>query len=251
MRVTFPIGKDIFQVNLLAPIDLSIPLDPARSLPNAWHAQPFSAEPVIAGSFIGSVAQGGSVNFMNVSLNPHGNGTHTECVGHISNTTLTINQCLQRFFFVAQLISVEPLLQVNGDKVITKAQVEALLVDNKAEALIVRTLPNGVNKLSAQYSGANPPYFAPDALDLLQQLGVWHLLTDLPSVDKEDDGGLLAAHKAFWQYPHQTREAATITEMVYVPNEVIDGCYLLNLQIASFELDASPSKPVIYRLEKV
>jgi hypothetical protein len=38
----------------------------------------------------------------------------------------------------------------------------------------------------------------------------------------------------------------TITEMIYVPDNVADGSYLLNLQIASFENDASPSKPVLY-----
>jgi len=34
---------------------------------------------------------------------------------------------------------------------------------------------------------------------------------------------------------------------VYVPNSIEDGIYLLNLQIASFENDASPSKPVLYK----
>ena len=36
--------------------------------------------------------------------------------------------------------------------------------------------------------------------------------------------------------------------MIYVPNDIDDGMYLLNLQIASFENDASPSKPVLYRV---
>ncbi len=41
---------------------------------------------------------------------------------------------------------------------------------------------------------------------------------------------------------------ATITEMIYVSDEVEDGDYILNLQIASFENDASPSKPVLYKI---
>jgi arylformamidase len=77
---------------------------------------------------------------------------------------------------------------------------------------------------------------------------VKHLLLDLPSVDREEDGGALAAHKAFWQYPESIRMDATITELIYVPNHVGDGLYLLNLQIASFESDASPSKPILYHL---
>jgi hypothetical protein len=73
-------------------------------------------------------------------------------------------------------------------------------------------------------------------------------LIDLPSVDKEVDGGQLAAHHAFWNYPNQTQFHKTITELIYVPNEVPDGTYILNLQIAPFENDASPSKPILYKV---
>ena len=40
----------------------------------------------------------------------------------------------------------------------------------------------------------------------------------------------------------------TITELIYVPEEVTDRQYLLNLQIAPFENDASPSKPILYAI---
>ena len=60
------------------------------------------------------------------------------------------------------------------------------------------------------------------------------------------------AHKAFWNVKDinnlnsDARLEATITEMIFVADEIKDGSYLLNLQIASFENDASPSKPVLY-----
>jgi hypothetical protein len=38
--------------------------------------------------------------------------------------------------------------------------------------------------------------------------------------------------------------------MIFVPNEIKDGLYLLNLQIPSMNLDAAPSKPVLYQLNK-
>jgi hypothetical protein len=81
------------------------------------------------------------------------------------------------------------------------------------------------------------------------------LLIDLPSVDKEHDEGKLLAHKAFWnvkdinQVNEDARFDCTITEMIYVNQEIEDGSYILNLQFASFENDASPSKPVLYSLE--
>jgi hypothetical protein len=42
---------------------------------------------------------------------------------------------------------------------------------------------------------------------------------------------------------------ATITELIYVDNKIDDGTFFLNLQIAPFENDASPSKPVLYKIE--
>jgi hypothetical protein len=41
---------------------------------------------------------------------------------------------------------------------------------------------------------------------------------------------------------------ATITEFIYVPNTIEDGTYFLNLLIAPFENDATPSKPVLYEI---
>ena len=73
----------------------------------------------------------------------------------------------------------------------------------------------------------------------------------MPSVDKEIDGGALLSHKAFFRVPQTPRCEATITEFVFIPNNVEDGLYALNLQIAAFDLDASPSRPVIYPLSAI
>ena len=104
------------------------------------------------------------------------------------------------------------------------------------------------------YSGTNPPYLSSEAMKFLVEHGVQHLLIDTPSVDREEDDGILAAHHIFWGLDadgntlDESRNKATITELIYVPDEVKDGWYLLNLQIAPLELDASPSKPILYKL---
>ena len=134
---------------------------------------------------------------------------------------------------------------------ITRAQLEGALEPGEAEAFIIRTLPNTDDKCLRHYSGTNPPYMAAEAMEWLVEQGVEHLLIDLPSVDREEDGAVLAAHHAFWQYPEATREGATISELIFVNNLIVDGLYLLNIQVTSLELDASPSKPVLYALEKV
>ena len=98
-----------------------------------------------------------------------------------------MNQCVQQFFFIAQVKSVTP--QTKGeDHVIT---LESIQKDWTAtEAIVIRTLPNSKKKLCRQYSNSNPPYLQKEAAQFLKEQDVKHLLIDLPSVDKEVDGGL-------------------------------------------------------------
>ncbi len=239
-----------FTADLSRPFDLSIPLGEGPENVNCFWAPPMETEPVVAGDFIGSTAKGGPVNFLNVRLNPHGNGTHTECVGHISKEKFTINQCLTRFHFFAKLVTLYPLKQPDGDRVILSEQMRDVLKPGETEALILRTMPNDEQKLRTNYSGSNPPYLDHRAIEYLVDCGVEHLLLDLPSVDREEDGGKLLSHRAFWRYggdSSEIRKNCTITELIFAPDKIQDGFYLLNLQIASFEIDVSPSKPVIYR----
>ncbi|MBZ4041611.1 cyclase family protein [Flavobacterium hibisci] len=249
-----------YQINLSKPIDISIPLTNTDENPIAWYIEKPVIEPVVFGDWIGKVSEGkSSTNFNNIFFNPHGHGTHTECLGHITNDFYSINQSLKKFFFFARLITIEPE-KMEEDFVITKKQVyEALNVSDfpETEAIIIRTLPNQKDKKSRKYSNTNPPYLSEEAAVFIRESEIQHLLIDLPSVDREHDEGKLLAHKAFWNVKDthnlniDARFEATITEMIFVPNEIHDGNYLLNLQIASFENDASPSKPVLYPVENL
>lgn len=243
-----------YQINLSKPIDISIPLTNTDENPIAWYIEKPVIEPVIFGEWIGKVSEGkSSTNFNNIFFNPHGHGTHTECLGHITNDFYSINQALKQFFFFAKLITVEPE-KIGEDFVITKDQISTSLNGTKTEAIIIRTLPNQKEKKSRKYSNTNPPYLSEEAAIFIRESEIQHLLIDLPSVDKEHDEGKLLAHKAFWNVKdtHQlnvdARFNATITEMIFVSDEIKDGDYLLNLQIASFENDASPSKPILYSI---
>lgn len=244
---------EILQVDFSEPIDISIPLIPGDGRLSAWYVPPISIEPVRGDGFVGSVAEGGSVNFRDITFNPHGHGTHTECVGHIANEFYSVNQAVKQFMCMAQLVSIEPetskrnlAYEKSGDLVITAEQIDKAVSGDYLEALIIRTLPNDDNKETRQYSNTNPPFLTEEAAQLLHDKGVQHLLIDTPSVDRESDEGLLKAHHAFWAYPHDTKTDRTITELIYVPNEVPDGLYLLNLQFAPFENDASPSRPILF-----
>ena len=268
-----------YKADLSKPLDISIPLHPGSPQLNCFYAPPMEATPVKADGFIGATDRGGPVNFFNLRINPHGNGTHTECAGHIarpgdfhtaSPIVFTINECLEKFHFFSKLATLYPVRQPNGDRVISPVQIQEILQPGEAEALILRTMPNEESKLTRNYSGTNPPYLDHRAAEYMVDCGIQHLLIDLPSVDREQDGGQLLAHRAFWKYPANEqmevknekgakqnglrrvddfeRKNCTITELIYVANSIKDGLYLLNLQIAPLEVDASPSKPVLYHL---
>jgi kynurenine formamidase len=255
MKIDLSLSGKKYRVDLSQPLDISIPLSPKG--PRAWYVEPLRIEPVRTDRFTGSVAEGGDVNFRNIWFNPHGHGTHTESVGHIDREVTSVNQSLKQFFFLAKLVTIRPEViqktlgeaRQKGDHIITKNQVEQIFGEDSPEAFIIRTLPNSPNKKGAQYSSANPPYMEPEALSFLRAKGVKHLLLDLPSVDREEDGGKLAAHRQFWYSGEKNDRDCTITEMIFVEDSITDGNYLLNLQTAPFENDATPSRPILYELQ--
>jgi hypothetical protein len=44
-----------------------------------------------------------------------------------------------------------------------------------------------------------------------------------------------------------SRFSSTITELIFVPDLVADGFYMLNFQVPNLRTDAVPSRPVIYK----
>jgi kynurenine formamidase len=228
--------------------------------------EPATVEPVRAGSLVGDTRQGGSVNFERYTFIPHCNGTHTECIGHITDERISVRECLQDVVVSAWLMTVAP--ERDGDDlVITSTGLKDKLVTPQAalqagtpavqsgKALILRTLPNHESKRSAEYGEANiPPYFTADAMGYIVECGFKHLLVDMPSIDRIFDDGKLVNHRIFWNVEPGRREINTgtrinntITEMIYVPNDVEDGEYLLNLQIAPLDSDCAPSRPILLR----
>ena len=234
-----------------SPLDISITLSNDARNPRAWYVDSPRFEPVRTDHYVGSVKEGGTVNFRDVYFNPHGHGTHTECLGHITEEVHSINDVLKNYFFEATLVSILPkrVEQANGDIdfVITADQIKKIKFDG--EALVIRTMPNTRAKTTMNYSESNPPYLDMECVKILLENGVEHLLIDLPSVDRENDGGALAFHHAFWEVPEAPNFKRTITELVYVDNGMKDGKYILSFQVAPFNNDAAPSRPVLYSIK--
>lgn len=227
------------------------------------------------GSFVGDTRRGGSCNVDRLSMIPHCNGTHTESAGHILRELLPISRALAGELLLARLVTVaatdaaattearHPAMAA-PDQVITASAIRAALESGDcgeaaraATALVLRTQPNDRAKTERDWStGPVPPYFTAAAIEAVLAAGFDHLLVDLPSIDRSADGGLMQNHCLFWETDPETRRAGnpaalrrTITEMVFVPDAVADGLYVLDLQIPPFATDAAPSRPVLFPLE--
>ena len=197
--------------------------------------------------FIGNIKKGGSVNCEKISYYPHASGTHTECALHIADVDFTMLEIDIPLLQLCLLISISPL-QNESDFIIDKSVINHIENKELATAILIRTIPNFNSKVNMNYSNTNPPFFTIDALFYLKSLGFKHLLTDLPSIDKESDGGLLVAHKAWFLTDGIAQKDRTITEFIFVDNQIKDNLFLLNIQTPKIETDEVSSKVIIYQL---
>jgi len=250
--------------------DIAIPLQFNGLQPNTYGVSAASAQVYEVDNFVGDTRRGGSCNFESYTLVPHCNGTHTECVGHITQARISLHNLLAETMFPATVISISPTTNTTrlesytppieaNDKLITCAHLKAALSELPTEfltALVIRTLPNDANKCSRNYMQQIPPYFTHEAMHYLVALGVQHLVVDFPSIDRLFDDGKLSNHRIYWgiaagETTIDTISLKTITEMVFVPDEVIDGTYVLQLNYPAFVADAAPARPVLFALEAV
>lgn len=254
-RIT--VGGIEADVDLTAPTDLSLPVSDGGT--TAWGIPPAAISPLQIGEFIGSVQAGGSVNFNDIQFNPHAHGTHTESCGHVlrENRPLTHNPPPPLQF--AQLLTInENNLDGNGgiqalyfEGKTLAPDVAAIILRMDSPALTQMTTPE-LSDLPANWSGSNPPYLTPGAMEALVAHGIEHLLINLPSVDPEEDGGALMAHRIFWGIGEDRepgpdfRPQATISELLVIPELLQDGIYLLNLQLGPMINDACPSRPIVF-----
>lgn len=269
MTISAKLQGKSFDFDIIRAIDISIPLQFNGVQPSSYDVDEATSRAYEDEGFIGDTRRGGGCNFEQITMVPHCNGTHTECIGHITDKRYAVNEQLKDSLIPTTLVSVTPEYaknspdrydppKENGDMFISRKTLEEALGEVPKmflKALVIRTLPNDDSKLSRNYMKQQAPFFSLDAMDLIVQFGVEHLLVDLPSVDRAHDGGRLNVHHLFWNVESGSHEAnaesmvhKTISEMIYVPEDIEDGSYLLNLQIAPFVSDAAPSRPILYPL---
>jgi arylformamidase len=274
IRAPQPVTLDIdgrrYRAELDNPLDLAIPLKFDGIQPRWFDAPPAHRSPLASGRFTGEVQSGASCNCSTVTFTPHCDGTHTECAGHLTLERLEARTVVPAGLLRALLVSVTPTpardtkestrpTPQDDDLLITGAALERAwpaALPFAPQALVVRTLPNPVEKRARDYRAKPAAYLSVPAAALLVARDIEHLVLDVPSADRADDGGRLSAHREFFGLPAGStalaavrRPQCTITELAYVDDRVSDGAYLLSLQIPALGGDALPSRPLLFPVQ--
>lgn len=255
-----------FLLDHTAAVDISrAPSIDPRNAVSAFGAEPIRCTPVVA------VQQGQRCNCYSFDgFAPHLHGTHTETRQHILRDPRPVSELVHRFRFLARLITVQPLVvgpssdavSKVGDTIVTREAVQQRLLGDEVhpDMLIVRT-PNFPGKKTMHYGGINPPYPHRGVADLCLERDIEHIVFDLPSADRED--GELFFHRTFWRDPIDAagktipelrdvqgppRDQATITELAFIADEVVDGWYVCYLIPFGMPGDAAPVRPILVPL---
>jgi hypothetical protein len=268
--MALPLTLGPLAIDLACVVDLSVPVRFGETESRAFSLPPATTAAVAVGSFVGDVRRGGSCNCETHHFTPHADGTHTEGPGHLLARRLPVR--VDDVVCLAALVRVTPRFlgdvadehsgnHRHDDFVVDAASLrealDAIVVPASVpppSAVVVVTGPGAVRR-AARFSGTNPPYLTVEAAALLRERGVRHVLVDLPSLDREDDGGLLAAHRAFFDLPvgvgasdvevDMEPPPRTVTELIAVDDDVAAGLYALFLQVAPILADAVPSRPLL------
>lgn len=241
---------------------IAIPLDPHGPQPAFFTDEPASARPLRAGDYVGDVRLGGTCNAEVVQLVPHCHGTHTECRGHLTHERLRVQDTVFPEPCLARLVSVTPEPGAeDGYPRWERAPLEAALAPALAkglpvEAIVLRTLPNDPARRATAYEHAPPyPVLSDAAATWLARQPLKHLLVDAPSLDPAHDGGALRVHRLWWCMADNPGPGGldtgrrSATEMIFVPDDLEDGLYWLELGLSPLLGDATPSRPILYPAE--
>lgn len=248
-------------------LDASLPILPDGATPRAFGLPAATEAPVpIGGGRVLRVRAGASVNCDGLHLHPHGDGSHLECAAHIlaeddpraaaAKATLAAASPL----WCGLLVDVRAVpLGESGetyagthapdDAVISAAALAPALTAARArgpglryDALILRVQAAPVED-DVDFSGRNPPYPTDQAATLLAAEDARLLVLDLPSLDREDDGGTTPNHRAWWGLGpgRSARLDRLVFELARLPAGLDPGPVAVHLGAAPLRSDAVPA----------
>ena len=109
MKLYAEIGGKRYTFDASKGVDISIPLQFNGDQPNSYNVAKAVSRAYEVDGFVGDTGRGGGCNFESISFIPHCNGTHTECVGHISDERISVHSQLNDSLIPSTVITLTPV----------------------------------------------------------------------------------------------------------------------------------------------
>lgn len=236
-------------------LDLTVKVEPGKG-------DAFGLEPPRYASLLPSTA---SCQVHRIEFCTHSSGTHTECASHITKDggdfapVFASQPALCKCLVVR--LAPHALHACVGE---TYANSEP--APGPSELVVSRAaLQRAMHRFApSEFDGAvllqldknsesDWVFFTDQAMEyLVDEFGVFTLLVNLVSVDRERCGLAMPAHSKFFLPQRKANPLGlwpTITENVKTDPSVLTGVYWLNLQLAPFlQTDAVPSRVLLFNL---
>ena len=211
------------------------------------------------------------VNVDKLTICAHNNRTHTESTRHIYSNGLNISDIVDNHdnisFYGCIIISVKPrfIYQINtkndkyecgvnidkyNDLIITKSMIETKInniidMNNKALSSFFKQCIFIRVECDKNIKNTNCPFLSNDAMQYLHNNFTNVFGINLCSVDRFESPKV--PNHRIW-FGHNPKSNRLIVEGLLIPNNIYDGIYCLNLQLAPIaNTDAVPTRPIVYK----
>ena len=242
----------------------------------AFHLPKLSTSPFeVSGVFIGDVEQGGSCNVDILHLSPH-KLTHLQTETHIISEGTNISDLglIEGFALVVDLsgwmgLEKDETLDSNGRKstnsisvaqlqyAVDEAIGQVLSPEQRFNLLAIKTRLS-LDREDTDYTGRDPLHLEPEVAQFIHDYHeivgnpgrqIQTLILDLPSIDREDDGGLLLAHRNYFGIKDgkSQGEKRSLVEFAYLRG-LETGLYYCQIHPYPIQTNAIIVNPVFYPL---
>lgn len=206
--------------------------------------------------FVGDVKRGGSCNVDIHTYCPH-NLTHIEVSSHVVENGLTVDSLTaDDLNGLAFVIDTQNKYHDNDKFLPTdyiKSKIESLQI--KPELLIIKSKESSAN-IHTDYSGNDPISVEPKLSKIISSNFpfIRGLILDLPSIDAENDSGLLLSHRYFFEISESgsvntlSPKKKFIVELSYL-NKIQEGYYYVYLTPYKIQTNACITDIILRKVE--
>jgi arylformamidase len=225
--------------------------------PNAFSLPPLQAEAhEVPGWFVGDVRRGGSCNVEVLRCTAHGL-THVETAAHLLDPAgappTVADLPPERLAGLMLLADLSDLGEQPGALVPPDRLIGALAAGDLPMSMLGLKTRASALPPATDFTGTDFLALSPEAAAAVREAGIRTLVTDLPSLDPERDGGRLLAHRSYFGLPVEgcrgtDPERRAVVELAWF-GDLPAGYYYAVVTPARFAVPAVPTGLLLYPVQ--